>query len=96
MPDHDQKQRLDNVKRFSIADKVILGNTDDKYAVVKKYKPNIIALGYDQFTFTFRLEKFLIDNKMNTKVMRMKPYKPNVYKTSIIKNALIQYSPSKC
>ena len=96
LPDHDQKQRLDNVKRFSIADKVILGNTDDKYAVVKKYKPNIIALGYDQFTFTFRLEKFLIDNKMNTKVMRMKPYKPNVYKTSIIKNALIQYSPSKC
>ncbi len=86
-PDHNEKARLAAVKASGLAEKVVLGSEGDKYAVLKKYKPNVIALGYDQFTFTFRLEKFLIDNTMDAKIVRMNPYRPTVYKTSLIRHA---------
>ena len=88
-PDRNEKERLADVSKSGIADKVVLGSLGDKYKVITKYKPDIIALGYDQFTFTFRLEKFLIDHKMNTKVVRMQAYQPRVYKTSLLREATL-------
>lgn len=85
LPDHNEKERLAAVQESKIADKVVLGNLVDKYAVLKKYKPSVIALGYDQFTFTFRLKKFLIDSKIDATIVRMKAYKPKVYKTSLLR-----------
>lgn len=93
-PDKTERERLNDVKLSGIADKVTLGGLDDKYAIIKKYKPDIIALGYDQFAFTFRLEKFLIDNKINAKIVRMNPYRPNMYKTSLIRAAKIAQVPN--
>lgn len=87
LPDTKEKARVQAVKKSGIATKVVLGNTGDKYAVIRKYKPNVLALGYDQFTFTFRLEKFLIDHKLSVKIVRLKPYAPDVYKSSLIRNA---------
>lgn len=86
LPDHDEKHRLNVVKKSQFVDKITFGHKDDKYKVLLKYKPDVIALGYDQFAFTFQLEKFLINNKMDVKVVRMNPYRPAVYKTSIIRN----------
>lgn len=85
---HSERERLAAVKESGLADKILLGSTGDKYEVILKHKPDVIALGYDQFAFTFRLNKLIIDNKLNTKIVRLKPYKPNVYKTSIIKKCL--------
>lgn len=92
-PDHDEKTRLANVAASGIANKVILGEHGDKYEVIRRYKPDIVALGYDQFTFTFRLEKFFIDRKMDVKIVRMNPYRPALFKTSIIREALCLKSP---
>lgn len=92
LPDHNEVERFYTVKQNSIADKVVLGERGDKYAVIRKYKPDVIALGYDQFTFTFRLEKFFIDHKMSTKIVRLNPYRPEVYKTSIIRYEHLQKS----
>lgn len=83
--DMNEKKRLNALKDTGWADKVILGNLDDKHKVVVKYKPDVIALGYDQYAFTFRLEKTIIENKLNTKIVRMEAYKPDIYKSSIIK-----------
>lgn len=85
LPDHTENERVAAIKSKKIADKVMLGSATDKYAVIGKYKPNILALGYDQFAFTFSLRKFLIDKKMDIKIVRLKPYKANVYKTTIIR-----------
>lgn len=90
LPDHSERERVAAVKTSNLADKVVLGEKGDKYHVLRKYKPSVIALGYDQFTFTFRLEKFLIDNKMDAKIVRMNPYRPTVYKTSLIRNYVPQ------
>lgn len=85
LPDFNEKQRREAVKKNGIADCAILGNHRDKYEVLRRHKPDIIALGYDQFTFTFRLEKFLIDEKINAKIVRLNPYRPTLYKTSLIR-----------
>jgi len=34
-----------------LADRVVLGNLKNKYAIIKKFKPDIICLGYDQKYF---------------------------------------------
>ena len=86
-PQHNEKQRMENVKSSGIPDKVVLGNFDDKYKIIRKIKPNIIALGYDQFVFTYKLNKMIIDEKMDTEIIRLESYEPNLYKSSFIKSA---------
>lgn len=85
LPDHNEKQRIENLKETSWADKVILGDQKDRMKSIKIYRPDIIALGYDQFVFTYGIEKLIIDMKLNTKIERLKPYRPNMYKSSIIR-----------
>ncbi len=84
-PEHNEKERLKNLKATGWADVEILGDKKDKSKVIKDMKPDVIALGYDQFAFTYRLEKLLMDLKFNTKITRLKPYRPDMYKSSIIK-----------
>lgn len=88
LPDHNEKERLVNLKDTGWANLAVLGNAKDKTKVIKEYRPDIIALGYDQFAFTYRLEKFLMDIRLDSKIIRLKPYRPEMYKSSIIKNQL--------
>ncbi|MCD6109924.1 adenylyltransferase/cytidyltransferase family protein [bacterium] len=84
-PSFDERQRMQQVKDSQIADKVILGYDNDKYKAIKKYRPSIIALGYDQFVFTYKLNKMIIDESMDTKIIRLDAYEPDIYKSSLIK-----------
>ncbi len=84
-PDHSQRKRLKVIKSLPFVTKAVIGNREDKFKVIKQFKPDIIALGYDQFVFTYQLNKILIQNKMNTKIVRLKPFKPEINKSSIIK-----------
>jgi FAD synthetase len=85
-PINNEKERLKSVKNSGYADKVILGNFSNKHQVIVKYKPDIIALGYDQFVFTQKLQTTFIQHNLNTEIVRMTPYLPHLYKTSILKN----------
>ncbi|MFC1810241.1 adenylyltransferase/cytidyltransferase family protein [Patescibacteria group bacterium] len=84
-PEQHERERLKKVRESGIADKVIHGYTDDKYRVIKKFKPNVIALGYDQFVFTYQLQKALIEEQMDTEIIRLDSYKPGIYKSTLIK-----------
>lgn len=96
LPDHCEKERMQNLKETNWADKIILGHPKDKARVIKIYRPDIIALGYDQFAFTYSLEKLIIELKLNTKIVRLKPYRPGMYKSSLIKKKKIaEYSPEQ-
>ncbi|NCQ16254.1 FAD synthase [Candidatus Falkowbacteria bacterium] len=79
LPRHTEKQRLTAVLGLNLADRAVLGSLKDKYAAIRKYRPGIIVLGYDQKYFTDQLKNF------NLKIIRLKAYKPNKYKTSILK-----------
>jgi FAD synthetase len=88
-PTNSEKVRAANIRKTGIADKVILGDPNDKHKVLRKYRPSVIALGYDQFVFTQTLEKTLIDLKLDSDVRRMDAFFPQVYKSSLIKHRLM-------
>jgi len=87
-PTHNENERMRSVKNAGLADKVILGYKGDKHKVLKKIRPDVLALGYDQFVFTQRLEKTLIDLKLNADIIRLQPYFPQIYKSSLLKKGL--------
>lgn len=84
-----EQTRLENVQKSMLADEVVLGSLGDKYEVIKKYKPDVICLGYDQKFFIKNLKSKLIDfGLIETEVIRLKSYKPEIYKSSkLINNA---------
>ena len=96
-PLFDENIRLKNLEALNIADKVRLGNVGDKYRVIKEEKPDVIALGYDQKFFVDDLKK-IIDHRnsgvpphgvgKNVQVVRLKSYKPKIYKSSKLRAGL--------
>ncbi len=84
-PENDEKARVENVIKTGWVNNAILGDKKDKYLAIKKYQPSIIALGYDQFAFTLQLDKLIIDWKLDTKIVRLHPYRPHIYKSSLIR-----------
>lgn len=92
-PLHNENQRLKNLRKTGWADQVVLGNQDNKHQVILKNRPDIIALGYDQFVFTQTLQKTLIDNNLNTEIIRLEAYFPQVYKSSLLREKLESVNP---
>ena len=85
---HSQSTRLNNLKKSGLVDKAILGLAGDKHKVILQYKPDIIALGYDQFVFTQTLEKTIINQQLSTEIVRLDAYFPQIYKSSLIRRQL--------
>lgn len=87
-PVNTESHRKQKIIESNLAYKIVLGNLKDKYSVIKKHKPDVICLGYDQKFFIDKLEGKLKEfGLVNTKVKRMKSYKPEIYKSSkLIKN----------
>lgn len=76
-----EKLRLEKIKSLDFVNKAILGNLKDRFAVIKKYKPDIISLGYDQPVDLTALGKVF-----SGQIVKQKSFKPSVYKSSKIKN----------
>ena len=97
---HDEHQRLKNVSLLPVVDKVILGGLKDPWPHIVKEKPDVIALGYDQKSYityhvsriTKQLELFEEELQKHglkkTKVVRLKPYWPEVYKSKLLRKQL--------
>ena len=88
LPSHGEKHRLGAIKGLKLASRAVLGSLTYKYAGIKKYKPDIICLGYDQTHFIDQLKEHIIKLKLKTKVIRLKSFKAHKYKTSIIKSKI--------
>lgn len=89
LPDDDEKTRLKRIKNSRLVDEAILGNKGkavDKYLMIRKYRPDVICLGYDQISFIDSLQDRLKEFGLaGTKVVRLKAYKPHVFKSSKIR-----------
>lgn len=81
-PRTSEDYRLINLKKFGIANKVILGSLDNKLSVIEKEKPDVIALGYDQKFFVNALRKLNVVKKW--KIVRLPSFHAELYKTSKI------------
>lgn len=44
----EMNRRKESIEKLNIADEVVIGDSEDFFKVVEKYKPNVIALGWDQ------------------------------------------------
>lgn len=85
-PLNKEKGRKEVIKQSGLANVVVLGGLKNMYGVISRYKPNVICLGYDQNIFTEELQTFISESKMKTKIIRLKSFKPEIYKTSKILN----------
>lgn len=87
-PTYNEQQRLKNLRKTGWADRVVLGNAQDKHKVILKHQPDVIALGYDQYAFTQTLQKTIIENNLSTEIIRLDPYFPQLYKSSLLREKL--------
>ncbi len=93
-PLNSQKIRKNNVEKalkqfLNLPHKVVLGSKDNYISHILKEKPGIIALGYDQKAYTKNLSALLKQAGLGVKVRRLKPFKPNVYKSSLFKKKVV-------
>lgn len=85
LPHFNEETRLAAVEKETLVNRAVLGNPDDKYAVIEKLKPDIICLGYDQHTFIDQLPEELESRGLSPKIVRLEAFKPEQFKSSKIK-----------
>jgi len=82
----DQAERKRNLEKLGTANRVVIGDDTDFMKVVRKERPDVIVLGYDQKMSEKELEKMLEKNGIDCRVFRINE-RLDGYKTSrIIKN----------
>lgn len=82
---NSEQERLNILKNSNLADEVALGNLKDKYTVIIKFRPDVIALGYDQKVDLQELKSKLEEFNLKSKIIRLKSHKPEIYKSSKLK-----------
>ena len=79
----DSRRKL--VGSLKFVDSAVLGGTGDKYEIIRRIKPSVIALGYDQKQDERLLKKKLEEMGINAKVVRIKKsFNPKQHKSSIL------------
>lgn len=88
LPKINELERKNEVEKSWISDAVFVWKEDNPMYFIEKYKPKIICLWYDQKWFAFMLDNYIIENNLDTKIIRLESYKPEIYKSSILKKNL--------
>ncbi len=89
-PTNNENVRLRHLSELKFINKATLGNRDDKYDVIEEINPEAICLGYDQTSFTDKLEDELKKRKLNVKVVRLDSFEKDKYKSSKLKHNITQ------
>lgn len=92
-PHQTEKTRLAAIRQFvkekGYKDKVYLGSKVQAFSVIKRFKPDYICLGYDQKVNLDKLNSEIARFRLFCKVRRLRSFRPEQYKSSIIKANLI-------
>jgi FAD synthetase len=86
-PQHNQHARIRAIKKLKVADRIMLGRRVDKLKIIDQLKPDIVGLGYDQHAFTKNLRHELKKRGLAPHIVRLKPYRPHRYKSSLLRPA---------
>jgi cytidyltransferase-like protein len=82
-PRNSEDARHSAVSKEPLVDLAVMGDEKGFIQHIVESDPDIIALGYDQSgEYVENLEKALQRAHMNTRVVRLKAFQPEVYKTS--------------
>ena len=87
----DEESRRKLVESLKFVDSALLGSEGDRYEIIKRIKPSLIALGYDQEEDEKFLKEKLKEMKMNAKVVRIrKSFNPKQHKSSVLINRMMR------
>ena len=82
-PRRGENERLEDVVNHPGVDDALLGDEEGHMRHIRAVSPDIVALGYDQAgEYVDHLEEELRAAYLPTEVIRLKPYQPEMYKTS--------------
>lgn len=84
-PKYNQYDRKNEVEKSNIPDEVYIWSEDNPMIWIEKFNPNFICLWYDQIWFASKLDNYIKDFWLKTKIIRMESFKPDIYKSSILK-----------
>lgn len=84
-PSNSEKKRLKVIGKSALVNKAVLGGLKNHIPHILKEKPQIIALGFDQRAYVANLKKELKNNGLEIKVIRLKPFKRHIYRSSLLK-----------
>lgn len=84
-PLNNQNSRLEEILKSKIVDIWLIWEWKDPMFWLEKFKPKVVCLWYDQKWFSDLLENYIKEKNLDTKVLRMKPYKENIFKSSLLK-----------
>ncbi len=87
-PINSEEHRRELVEALSIVDEAIVGSENNYFECIEQIKPNIIALGYDQPANEKEIQEKLKEKGIHTKIVKLKAYKPEIYKSSKIKEKM--------
>ena len=92
LPVYSERERLGLVSALKFVDRAVLGSIVEKdmLLIVKKMKPDIIALGYDQNPGNSELRQKLTEVGIKCKIRRMEAHMPKKHKSSRIRNRLFR------
>ena len=92
-PVFPQEQRRKLVESLVFVDRAIIGlDTDDHTIIVEKIRPDIIAIGYDQYTDVSALEKHFVEKGLDTKIVRLeKRDAEGLCSSTLIRKRIIDY-----
>ncbi len=86
-PQFTEKERLKAVSEVRSVDMAVLGDEIDQFKVLEEFNPDVISLGYDQKSFiTDKLDEEILKRGLKIKVVRVKPFEEQRFKSSKMKN----------
>ncbi len=87
-PYFNEQQRLANLQKLNLADKIILGDLSDPYRRILEEDPGVIALGYDQQFFVSGLIDLRANSRLHFKIERLEPFKEDYCKGKNLRKAV--------
>ncbi len=84
----DAEQRRALVQELKMVDRAVLGFKDDIYKSVVRFKPDVIAMGYDQQPSTTEVRRELAQRGLFPRIVRCKAFKPHKHKSTKIRQRI--------
>ena len=83
-PALNEQERMALIKKCHLVDKAVLSGVKNHLIHIISESPDIIALGYDQKVYVQNLKKDLKNKGLNVSIVRLKPYRKNIFKNKLI------------
>ncbi|MAG60979.1 hypothetical protein CL619_04285 [archaeon] len=85
-PTYSENQRKEFLEALTVVDKVVLGSEEFELNILKEIKLDVLCLGYDQKISEEVISKYLFENNLQLKVVRLTAFREDLFKSSKIKS----------